>query len=462
VTSVATGALTLAKRRSRLRLGTRLLAGMLLIGALTAYVVQYGRAGDRLGHHRRVLATTQAELAAQRTDLSQTYGATTAAELAIDAVGTDISQSVASRTWNDAITANTLLAIASVQAELNETDTARFLVAANANEARQCFDGVARAVSASRVGDDATAASALRRASDVCTRTLAYATGARFPYDFPDPFVLRAGGSYYGYATNSGAGDIQVIRSSDLVTWELVGNALAGLPAWATSGATWAPAVLPRGNTYVVYYTVREATTHRQCISRAVAASATGPFLDDSRGPLMCAPNGAIDPSPFVDANGRAYPLWKSEGHTGTPPMLWSQELSGDGRALTGSPRQLLAPDRGYEHGVIEAPSMVREGNTYFLLYSAATWTSSTYAVGYATCAGPTGPCTKPGDNRVLSSGARLAGPGGAEVFRDRGGGLHVGFHAYSNPNVGYPNNRYFYVAPMRIVNGRVVIDAST
>ena len=39
---------------------------------------------------------------------------------------------------------------------------------------------------------------------------------------------------------------------------------------------------------YVVYYTVREAASGRQCISRAVASSPTGPFLDDSWGPMVC------------------------------------------------------------------------------------------------------------------------------------------------------------------------------
>ncbi len=55
-----------------------------------------------------------------------------------------------------------------------------------------------------------------------------------------------------------------------------------------------------------MYYTVREAASQQQCISRAVAAAPAGPFLDDSSGPLVCQRDlgGSIDPSPFVDDDG--------------------------------------------------------------------------------------------------------------------------------------------------------------
>ena len=49
-----------------------------------------------------------------------------------------------------------------------------------------------------------------------------------------------------------------------------------------------------------------------------------------------------------------------------------------------------------------------------------------------ASCAGPAGPCTKSASGKVLASGARLAGPGGVEVFRDRDGALWAAFHAFS------------------------------
>jgi beta-xylosidase len=323
---------------------------------------------------------------------------------------------------------------------------------------------VSAAVDANRSGDGGAAATALREASAACSRTLAYATGARFPYDFADPFVLPTRDGYFGYSTNAGAGDIQVIRSPDLVTWELVGNGLASVPFWASAGATWAPAVLERGGGYVVYYTVRERDSGRQCISRAVAASPGGPFRDDSWGPLVCQRElgGSIDPSPFVDADGRAWLLWKAEGQGGPPQTIWSQELTADGLGLVGEPHPLISADRSWERGVVEAPSLVREGGAYHLVYAAADWNSRHYTTAVASCAGPAGPCTKPADGRILRSGARLAGPGGVEVFRDRDGALWAAFHAFSEPHVGYPASRYLHLGRVRVGGGRLVVDAAT
>jgi beta-xylosidase len=183
------------------------------------------------------------------------------------------------------------------------------------------------------------------------------------------------------------------------------------------------------------------------------------PFIDDSDGPLTCQPElgGSIDPSPFIDGDGRAYLLWKAESQA-----IWSQELTADGLALTGEPHTLISADRSFERGVVEAPSLFREGGTYFLVYAAADWNSRRYTTAYATCAGPAGPCSKPANGRILSSGSHLAGPGGVEVFRDGDGALWVAFHAFSEPNVGYPSSRFLHLARLRVSGDGLSIEAST
>jgi hypothetical protein len=462
--------LTVPGRRLRARTAVLAAGSVTLAALLVAGVVQFRRAEARLAEQRSLLEEARADLRGVHADLDRTQHRIELTDDGRTLVGSEIDSAVAARTWIDGAAINGYAELLGVNAARRRTDTARLLVAAGANEANQCFGGVSRAVSASHSGDRLASIEALQGAAEHCDRTRAYATGARFPYNFADPFVLRTGGGYYGYSTNSGAGDIQVIRSTDLETWELVGNGLVALPGWASPNATWAPAVLERQGRFVVYYTVRHAASGRQCISRGVASTPAGPFVDDTTGPLVCQldQGGSIDPSPFVDADGRAYLLWKSEGRTvtaaatATSATIWSQPLSADGLALTSAPRALVSADRDWEHGVVEAPTMVGAAGRYFLVYSAASWNSRGYASAYATCAGPAGPCTKPADGRVLTSGDRLAGPGGVEVFRDGGGGLWAAFHAYSEPNVGYPNSRYFYVARLRVVDGRVVVDAAT
>ena len=434
-----------------------------LVAAAGVFAVQYRQARVELRQQRAELAAAEADLVTLEDDLGRAHDDTAQAEANGALVSANVEHAVAVRARIEEEARNGMTLAAAADAARIETDAARKEVDASAAETQACFEGVARAVRANRAGQGGTAVDALQDSSGACTRTLAYATGARFPYDFADPYVLRAGGAYYGYSTNAGAGDIQVIRSTDLVNWHLVGNALGALPAWANSNATWAPSVLEWGGHYVAFYTVRDRASGRQCISRAVASSPAGPFHDLSQGPLVCqlVDGGSIDPSPFVDG-GRAFLLWKSEGQGLRPAILWSQELTADGLGLRGPARSLLRADQAFERGVIEGPTMLRSGNAYFLIYAAAGWSSRDYATAYAVCDGPAGPCRKPDGNRLLRSGVRLAGPGGAEVFRDGDGNPWVAFHAYSEPNVGYPSSRYLHVAPLALTNGRPTIDAPT
>ena len=453
-----------AVRPARRAVGVRRAAAALAVVLLAVAAAGWVYARVRLDDARDGLAETQATLTARQGALAVAERRVELTRAGIDQVQADIDAAVTDRGWFEGLIADTGAEIAAVESEQTATAAAQTLVAAHSADMVTCFDGVSAAVDANRSGDDAASARALGDASGACSRTLAYATGARFPYDFADPFVLPVGGAYYGYSTNAGAGDIQVIRSSDLTTWELVGNALPTLPAWAEPGSTWAPSVLARDDGYVVYYTVREAASRLQCISRAVAARPTGPFHDDSTAPLMCQHElgGSIDPSPFVDVDGRAYLLWKAEGAGGPAQTIWSQELTADGRALTGPAHPLVSADRGFEHGVVEAPSLVLVDGTYHLVYAAADWNSRRYTTAVAGCAGPVGPCLKPADGRLLTSGPRLAGPGGVEVFRAHDGALWAAFHAFSEPNVAYPASRYLHLARVRIVDGRLVIDAGT
>jgi beta-xylosidase len=154
------------------------------------------------------------------------------------------------------------------------------------------------------------------------------------PRDFPDPFVLRAGGTYFAFGSNAGATNVQVMSSTDLVNWQIRPDALPNLPRWAARRFTWSPAVLARGDRYVLYYTVRDAAAGRQAISVAYSSSPGGPYVDASPGPLICqlSLGGSIDDSPFVDADGRAYLLWKADSNViNRPSSLWIQSLSGMG-----------------------------------------------------------------------------------------------------------------------------------
>jgi beta-xylosidase len=291
--------------------------------------------------------------------------------------------------------------------------------------------------------------------------------------DFADPFVLRVGETYYAFATGSRSTHVQAARSSDLETWAPLGDALPRLPAWASDVAdlTWAPAVLPREKTFVLYYTARHTASGFQCISHATSASVAGPYVDDSSSPFVCTIGGgqpycgSIDPSPFLDEHGKPHLLWKSDENSAacqTAPRLWSQPLSDDGLELVGAPTALLTMDRGWERPIIEGPSMVVHDGQYTLFYSANEYETAKYAVGYAQCAGPAGPCTKvTKDAPLLKSSGTQLGPGGQEFFTDPRGEWWMAFHAWTAPRFTYRDGgaRSLHIAHLAFDRGVPLID---
>lgn len=182
------------------------------------------------------------------------------------------------------------------------------------------------------------AASVLFVTLGVATPAGAVSAAPAYPGDFPDPSVVVVGTTYWSYSTGSAGRNLQVISSPDLKTWTAPVDPLPVLPGWARVGFTWAPGVMRLGGSFLMYYTVRDAASGRQCVSVASSDGPGGPFTDASPAPLVCqlTNGGSIDPSPFVDATG-SYLLWKSDDNaTGQRTHLWAQRLSATGRSLVG------------------------------------------------------------------------------------------------------------------------------
>ncbi len=344
---------------------------------------------------------------------------------------------------------HTAAAIAGAHQQLADTSQAGGLQTLDIATLHTCLGGVSTATTAIGNKNLAGAVHAINLAAPSCELLAGGRSGASYPFDFPDPFVLTVGGTYYAFGTNSVAGNIQIIESTDHEHWTTVGDALPHLAAWAAPGATWAPSVLPVGKSYVMYYSADVGTTGEQCISDAVASRPQGPYVDTSTAPLVCqlSLGGSLDPSPVVDESGIPYLVWKSQGAAGRPPALWTQQLTQTGTALApGAPSTLLGPDQGWQHGTVEGPDMVLSNGQYILFYSGNDWTTAGYAIGYARCAGPLGPCTDQSTAPLLSSGPDFSGPGGPTVFADRLGRLWIAFHAWIPGEVGYPHSRELFV----------------
>lgn len=393
------------------------------------------RATTAFGDERSLLADARLRVRAADLDARRANAAHDGAQLSVD---------------------NRTLQVQATTRDRDAAQAARDGQNAQVSIVRQCLDGAGRALDGTQRGDSAAAVAALQSVDNACRQANNESGGTppAYAFDFPDPFVLAANGSLYAYGTNATAGNIQVLRQNGDGAWATQGDALGPLPAWAGKGRTWAPAVLPRNGGYVLYYTVLEAFTGRQCISRSTASSATGLFLDTSTAPLECGDSGAIDPEPIVGADGSLTLLWKHEN----PAAILATPMSADGLALAGPSHHLLGVSHPWEHGVVEAPSMVVDGSGTWLFFSGNDWNGRHYATGVARCYGPLGPCDTGSASPLLASHNALAGPGGASAFVDTRGQRRMAFHAYQEPKVGYPESRLLHLAKLDLSSGRPVL----
>lgn len=269
--------------------------------------------------------------------------------------------------------------------------------------------------------------------------------------DFPDPDALQVGEWYYAYATNSDGYHVQVARSADLVEWEFLGDALPALPEWAVQdfGWTWAPEVVTfdDGDSYLMYYVTRFAIDAggTQCIGIASATQPEGPFQPIGDEPFICqvGQGGSIDPGTFIDDDGTAYLLWKNDGNSkGGQTWIYIQRLSSDGRTLEGEPTKLITADQPWEGLLVEAPTLWKRGEQYFLFYSANDYSSPRYGIGYAIAEAITGPYEKPQRAAIFKTSipGGVVGPGGQDIVLDANGDTWMLYHAWAAG--GYRNLR--------------------
>lgn len=257
--------------------------------------------------------------------------------------------------------------------------------------------------------------------------------------DFADPDVLKVGDTYYAYATNAGTSNIQAAKSTDLVQWTMLSDALPVIPLWTRPGLFfWAPEVTTSadGKTYLMYFTARDDAADKQCIGVATSDKPEGPFTSASDKAFICQPDegGSIDASSFVDDDGSRYVLWKNDGNCcGFETYLYIQKVSPDGLTLEGEPTRLIEADQAWEGPLIEAPTLWKNGGKYYLFYSANYYKGVDYATGYAVADSVLGPYTKAAGPLLVTDmqGGAAIGPGGQDIVVDKDGDTWMLYHSW-------------------------------
>lgn len=200
---------------------------------------------------------------------------------------------------------------------------------------------------------------------------------------YADPALVFFDGRYYLYPTTDGIPEwgstsFRVLVSDDVMTWHEGGEVLRlGRDVeWADRHA-WAPAAArgPDGRFYL-YFSADDN------IGVAVSDRPTGPFTDIGE-PLIAAgtyPGRAIDPSVFVDQDGRAFLVWGNTVANFVELASSMTEIVADTHATWQHP------------SFREAAHVHRRGALYYLTWSENDTREPEYRVRWAVGGSPFGP----------------------------------------------------------------------
>lgn len=253
---------------------------------------------------------------------------------------------------------------------------------------------------------------------------------AVIPGDYPDPSITKVGDMYWASATSSNwFPAYPLLKSSDLVNWQPVGNIFTQLPAWADY-YFWAPEITQENGKIYVYYTAHKKGGNL-CVAVASADRPEGPYRD--HGPLVGQADGSIDAFPMRDENGKLYLIWKEDGNSiKQPTPIWAQPMNEDRTALTGEKQELFRNDTPWEGNLVEGVSMLKHGDYFYAFYAGAGCCGKgcTYATGIARAKNLLGPWEKFAQNPVLTDEAKWRCPGhGTAIEKD--GKFYFLYHAY-------------------------------
>lgn len=200
-----------------------------------------------------------------------------------------------------------------------------------------------------------------------------------------DPAPLVHDGRLYLYTGRDEAGadffwmqEWRVYSTTDMVNWTDHGSPLAIESfAWGDDRA-WAAQCIERNGKFYWYVCLHSKLSGAMAIGVAVGDSPEGPFRDAIGKPLYDGSWDFIDPTVFVDDDGRAYLYWGN-------PRIYFAELNEDMISLKGEVQRLPmseeafgAPDpeerikgKKYRDTYVEGPWIAKRDGRYYLLYAA-------------------------------------------------------------------------------------------
>ena len=272
------------------------------------------------------------------------------------------------------------------------------------------------------------------------------------PVKFGDPFVLAASdGKYYMYGTSLADG-FEAYVSDDMSVWEPLGKVYqgGGESQWNVD-CFWAPEVYERDGKYYMFYSSNAKDNpgndgENFKIGVAVSDSPAGPFSDLYDRPVFNPPYPVIDANVLFEDDGRCYLYFsrccyehavdseiadkaRQEGFCDEVEESWvyGVEMQPDFSGVIGEPQLLLAPpsklddiqaewesrsvaNKEVNRRWTEGSYIFKDGDKYYMMYSANHYGGKYYGVGYATSDSPLGPFVKSDVNPVLEENVSQGG----------------------------------------------------
>lgn len=265
-------------------------------------------------------------------------------------------------------------------------------------------------------------------------------TKPSIPVPLGDPFIMFWEGTYYAYGTKSPDG-IAVYVSDDLLTWKVPEGANNGLALHKSDVYAdrwfWAPEIYNVNGTFYMYFSADEHI----CV--ATSDSPLGPFIQKVQKPMI-EDEKCIDNSLFIDDDGTPYLTFVrfNDGNN-----VWIAELEDDLKTLKKETmKKCIHVSQPWEEvwpRVNEGSFIVKHNNLYYMSYSANSYESPFYGVGFATASNIFGPWEKYEDNPILQKPGELVGVGHSAMFRDKDGQLRIVFHSHRSDTRIHPRSMH-------------------
>lgn len=293
---------------------------------------------------------------------------------------------------------------------------------------------------------------------------------------FADPAVAKFRGEYYAYGTSPRRGVLEfpVLRSSDLVHWDHLGECLLKIPDRQKT-AYWAPEVVEKNGKYYMYFSAGGPAGENHQLRVAVAGEPQGPFKDQG---IVLMPDEpfSIDAHPFLDPkSGKWYLFFAKDffdGRAGTGVAV--VELGDDMKSVCGPIKTVVRASADWQifernrqwYGktwdawhTVEGPAVVFHEGKYYCIYSGGRWESADYGLGYALADEVTGPYEDLDDAEgpsVLKGNDKFLGPGhNSTVLGPDGKTLFCVYHAWDDKHTA----RRMCIDPIVFKNGKPRVD---